>query len=281
MNVHKFLFNVFILLFFLKKSLLSYEVNLEFPNKAEINKKVPVFSFKQIQNLINPIAVQYIYFLDWEDYRDTKRILKKGILFTYRNLMVDTVYIAGNFSNWKKIQMKRNQYGIFYWIQPIVYKEDKMITDYYYKYNVNGIWILDPVNDNKRLLGTTEYSYFYFEDPESHYLDSIVILKKEKFQDDKYFYLVEFRIHEDQLKRVLNKNQINTVSIISNFNYWNSDINVLIKDEKGVYRFKTYLYSGVYYYNFVVDGEWVLDPLNQNTKYLENFKKLFNYIELP
>jgi len=40
------------------------------------------------------------------------------------------------------------------------------------------------------------------------------------------------------------------------------------------------LTPGIHFYNFVVDGEWILDPLNENTKYLSDFRKLFNYLEL-
>ncbi len=80
--------------------------------------------------------------------------------------------------------------------------------------------------------------------------------------------------------RILNKSNIESVSVVGDFNRWNTDINILKKDSKGVFRFKTYLTPGIHFYNFVVDGEWVLDPLNENTKYLSDFRKLFNYLEL-
>lgn len=268
---------------FLNTKILSdseINLNLRFPLQKELIETIPIFTQNDIKHLKQPQPPMYIHYIDWEEYRNSKKILRKGILFTYRNLMAKDVYISGNFTNWRKIKMLRNPNGIFYWIQPIVTYEGQDLNEYLYRFYINGIWENDPTNPNRKIFGDSVYSFYQFEDPENHYLDSFRIIKLEHFTDTNKLYLVEFRIHEYQLKRVLNKKEIYSVSIVGNFNYWDSTSNILKKNEKDVYTFKTYLPRGTYYYKFVVDGEWILDPLNENTKYLENFKNIFNYITL-
>jgi hypothetical protein len=262
-------------------SIYAEKEKLSFPIKKEESSTIPLLSMKQIDNIKDPKPPEFIYYFEWEKYAFSKKILKKGILFTYRNLMAKNVYIAGNFTNWKKIKMSRNTYGVFYYIQPIVYQSGERLNKYFYKFYIDGVWVNDPTNEHIFIDKDQEkeYSYFYFDDPELHYLDKTEIIDVATFNHIKLF-LVEFRIHEKQLKRVLNKSTIQTVSVVGDFNFWDPDINVLKKDEKGIYRFKTYLTKGTHFYNFVVDGEWILDPLNENTKYLSNFKKLFNYLTL-
>ncbi len=271
-------------LFFFKNILYSdtekENLNLFFPIQRDIEDIIPIYTQNDIKRLKQPMSPIYIHYMDWEGYSYNNKILRKGILFTYRNLMSKEVYISGNFTNWRKIKMYRNPNGIFYWIQPIITQEDTYLNEYIYKFYINGIWEHDPVNPNKKISGDNIFSYYVFEDPENHYLDSFRVIKTENFLDTTKLYLVEFRIHEYQIKRVLNRKEINSVSIVGDFNYWDSTSNILKKNEKGVYTFKTYLTQGIHYYKYFVDGEWIIDPLNENTKYLENFKNLFNYIIL-
>lgn len=276
---------IFMFLLFIFKNILysnteKDNVNLIFPIQKDIASIIPIYTQNDIKRLKQPMSPIYIHYMDWEGYSNNNKILRKGILFTYRNLMLKEVYISGNFTNWRKIKMHRNPNGIFYWIQPIIIHEENYLNEYLYKFYVNGIWENDHVNPNKKIYRDNVFSFYVFDDPENHYLDSFRIIKTENLLDKTKLYLVEFRIHEYQIKRVLNKKEINSVSIVGDFNYWDSTNNILLKDEKGVYIFKTYLTQGIHYYKYIVDGEWIIDPLNENTKYLENFKNLFNYIIL-
>ena len=276
MNAWKYLIWIYP---FINMYLFAEEHSYTFPINRQNQKDIPIISLKQIEVLREPKKPGYVHFLDWQDYPESKNILKKGILFTYRNLMAKNVYIAGNFTQGKKIKMKRNPYGIFYYLQPIVQKAGETNFEYLYKFYVNGVWQNDPTNSDVKIQDNVEFSYFYFDDPEKHHLDRTEVLEIKNAYQTK-FYLVEFKVHEKHLKRILNKSNIESVSVVGDFNHWDPHINILKKDSNNVFRFKTYLTPGIHFYNFVVDGEWVLDPLNENTKYLSNFRKLFNYLEL-
>lgn len=255
---------------------------LEYPLFELEKDSIKIFTYNELKSLKKNLPPTYIYYYDWEQYQERKKVLKKGILFTYRNLIAKKVGISGNFSNWKLVPMKRNDYGIFYYIHKLEENNRKNLKEYYYKFFVDGIWLLDPINPNKEFNNSEEVSYFYFEDQEKYYLTKTEVLNKKSSTHPILpdYYEVEFKIHEIQLKRILNKKEIHSVSIVGNFNYWNPYSNFLKKDEKGIYRWKTNLPKGTYYYNFIVDGEWILDPLNEDSKYLQNFNKLFSYINL-
>ena len=55
------------------------------------------------------------------------------------------------------------------------------------------------------------------------------------------------------------------VKIAGDFNGWDTDKNVLKKNQKGVWTKMLYLVPGNYEYKFVVDGEWTLDPACEET----------------
>ncbi|MCS7205941.1 MAG: glycogen-binding domain-containing protein [Leptospiraceae bacterium] len=272
-------YQIVILFLFSFGMLQSHEFFYQFPLEEE-PQKIPVFTKSELENLKTSSSPIYIHYFDWKDYATSKKILKKGILFTYRNLGAKNVFIAGNFTNYKKIPMERNPFGVFYFVQPVIKIQNQALKDYYYSFYVDGIWVLDPTNSEKRLLHSQEYSFFQFEDPEIDYLETFKVLKKEITSNNLEFYLVEFCIHENHLKRALNKNEIQSVHVIGDFNYWNLT-SKMIKDKKGFYRYQTYLPKGTYHYQFVVDGEWILDPLNPKTKYSTNFRKVLSEVQIP
>lgn len=254
----------------------------EYPLFEKQKQEIKILTYEELQTLKNSSPPQLVYYYDWELYQANKKILTKGILFTYRNLLAKESFIAGNFTNEKLMPMKRNKYGVFYHIHKLNDNNELNITKYLYRFFIDGIWNLDPSNQNKAIINNTEISIFEFDDFMNYHLAKTEILKKHISKNplESNVFLVEFKIHESHLKRILNKDKINSVSIVSNFNFWNPYSNFLEKDEKGIYRWKTKLFKGNYFYNFVVDGEWILDPLNENTKFLPNFGKIFNYIVL-
>lgn len=54
------------------------------------------------------------------------------------------------------------------------------------------------------------------------------------------------------------------VYIAGDFNGWNSEKDLMAKDEKGVWSITLNLNPGEYKYKFVVDGNWITDPSNPN-----------------
>lgn len=275
--------NIYLTIFFLSLTLWSNNEKFEYPLLNKKKQEIKILTYQELQSLKSSYSPQIVYYYDWEQYQENKKILTRGILFTYRNLIAKEISIAGNFTNWKLIPMKRNTYGVFYYIYKLQANNELNLKKFSYKFLIDGVWDIDPANTIKEIFSNTEVSIFEFEDTILQYhLAKTEILKRyssKSLQKNDYF-LVEFKIHESHLKRILNKEKINSVSIVSNFNYWNPYSNFLEKDEKGIYRWKTKLFKGTYFYNFVIDGEWVLDPLNENTKYLSNFGKTFSYITL-
>jgi 1,4-alpha-glucan branching enzyme len=50
------------------------------------------------------------------------------------------------------------------------------------------------------------------------------------------------------------------VSLVGNFNQWNSQANPLKKDKKGIWKVTLSLEPGRYEYRFIADGKWENDP---------------------
>ena len=50
------------------------------------------------------------------------------------------------------------------------------------------------------------------------------------------------------------------VSLVGNFNQWNSQANPMKKDKKGMWKVTLSLEPGRYEYRLIVDGNWENDP---------------------
>ena len=50
------------------------------------------------------------------------------------------------------------------------------------------------------------------------------------------------------------------VSLVGNFNQWNSQANPMKKDKKGIWKVTLSLEPGRYEYRFIADGNWENDP---------------------
>ncbi|MBZ4663705.1 MAG: hypothetical protein JG776_1420 [Caloramator sp.] len=59
-------------------------------------------------------------------------------------------------------------------------------------------------------------------------------------------------------------NNANKVYLAGDFNGWNAEKDLMVKDEKGVWSIELTLNPGEYKYKFVVDGNWITDPSNPN-----------------
>jgi len=71
-----------------------------------------------------------------------------------------------------------------------------------------------------------------------------------------------------QKKRIsfkLNASEAHEVSIVGDFNNWNPKTHVMKKDKKGVWSKTILIPQGRYEYKYFVDGEWWLDPENNQT----------------
>ena len=135
-----------------------------------------------------------------------------------------SIFLAGTFNQWSTSGLAMSPCDSGYYIDL-----ELEAGAYYYKYIVNGRWLLDPRNrlTETDWAGNTNSVYF-----------------KENYRFD----LKDFQTAEE-------------VAITGSFCDWVPDRYFLKKGQAGWYR-EVYLREGTHAYKFVVDGEWMLDPGN-------------------
>ncbi len=135
------------------------------------------------------------------------------------------VFLAGSFNNWNvsATSMQNNDSG---WVVCIKLFPGK----HFYKYLVDGKWILDPFNKHKQNDGFGNINSYVFC----------------------YNYI--FKLSE--------RSQAHNVFLAGSFNNWNSKELRMNKVAEG-WDLPLYLKEGTHTYKFIVDGQWILDPNNQ------------------
>jgi len=148
------------------------------------------------------------------------------------------VILTGSFNNWKTNQyvMNRNARG---WELPVFLKDGT----YTYKFIVDGEWMTDPANKNKRSDGTGN-------------MNSVLGIGKSTL-----FQLNGFTTAKK-------------VFLSGNFNDWNPDELSMERTPQG-WKLDYILAPGNYEYKFVVDGNWITDPANPYSVGQGNFKNSF------
>jgi hypothetical protein len=144
------------------------------------------------------------------------------------------VYVAGNFNNWNKNELKM-QSAPGGWSLPVYLKDGT----YSYKFLVDGNWISDPSNKITR-------------EDENKNLNSVVGLGEE----------YTFRLSGFE--------SAGRVVLTGNFNNWNPNELIMIKTAGG-WQLPYKLAPGNYEYKFIVDGKWIPDPSNPYTIGKGNF----------
>ncbi|GBF51738.1 carbohydrate-binding module 48 [Leptospira ryugenii] len=215
-----------------------------------------VYYLWQLESLKKNISPRYIRYLDVESYLKTNRLLKRGILFTYNGLRDDSVELCGNFSNWTCLPMKRNQFGIYYYVL-----EPEMITAQYeddpiyeYKFRVGGILTFDPENLDKVEDGSGSFisRYVLNRKDTNRQIHSLVL--EDSASEEYDFRTVKFQIYKPDAE---------VVSLVGDFNDWNPENDFLKKDRNGIFSLeKKLLPNQEYHYRFIVDGEYMLDTYN-------------------
>jgi chromosome partitioning protein len=107
---------------------------LEFKTESKIKKLTPT-ALRKTQATISDDPVLYATHLQTEE----------GLLFTYQDPSAREVFVAGDFSNWKKISMTKvgsgGSFTAFVYLAP---------GKYAYKFYVDGKWVLDAANPHKK-----------------------------------------------------------------------------------------------------------------------------------
>jgi hypothetical protein len=162
--------------------------------------------------------------------RQTVQELPSGLVrfFLPGNTNARRVILSGSFNDWTTMQgqMKKTDSG---WVTDIKLEPGK----YAYKYIVNGNWTTDPFNLLREGDGNGNTNSIYY----------------------KYNYTFKLSGFATA----------NRVVIAGSFNNWN-ETELALSQVAGGWQRRLYLHDGMYAYRFRIDGRWITDPTNPNTK---------------
>ena len=254
----------------------SEQSGLESADVEQI-RSYTTFHLKKLQRAISP---RYIHLLDWEKYAHSSNPGRTGILFTYQDYRARHVHLAGDFSNWKPLPMKRNPQGVFYLVIPVrELEEGHRVRSYAYRFQVDGIWHHDPTHPNRKDDGMGGFvSTFFLEKEYPDELASVRVLKQRQPGRER---LVEFAVHSRILEQRTFQESIENLSLVGEFNHWNPETHFFQKGDDGVFRLRLHLRPGEYLYMLVADGKWILDPLNPDTRFHRHLDEMVSYFNVP
>ncbi|MCU0823921.1 MAG: carbohydrate-binding module 48 [Leptospira sp.] len=223
----------------------------------EVEDQDKVYYLWQLESLKKNIAPRYIRYIDVESYLSTSKLMNRGILFTYNGLRDETVELCGNFSHWECKEMKRNQFGIYYIVldPDLKLENDEDDPVYEYKFRVDGLLTYDTENFDR------------FEDGSGSYISRFVLSGKDTNRQTSSVVLGDSPNEERDLRTVrfqIYLPEAEVVRVVGSFNDWNPENDFLKKDRKGVFSLDKKLLPGEYHYQFIVDGEYMLDTYNPN-----------------
>jgi hypothetical protein len=202
------------------------------------------FNFVIAQTTINP------YYFDGDnvvfvfDVRNYAKALKgdHADQVDFADLGIYEVAISGKFNNWSKKGWRMEKKSEF------TYELKKHIQDFNdafpieFRYIVNGKYIADP---NGKISDSRQFSDDFLKDV--YKLDLSVLNCTD--QGNTRFYLPGFQ----QAKEVI---------LAGSFNGWDEHTTLMQKTMDG-WELKADLPPGRYEYKFIVDGQWMHDPLNR------------------
>jgi 1,4-alpha-glucan branching enzyme len=193
-------------------------------------------------------------------------VLEEGVLFTFHpDRPVRYVMVSGDFDNWRKPHpMFRNENGVFFYLHDPPDRRGLVIDAgrYRYRFLVDGLWIPDPANGRRmRDAKGTELSYFVVETP----LYRIVKNPYRIGHNTYVFY------HSAPGAR--------SVHLVGTFNHWNPYSLPLKRNEAGLWEIEVDIPPGEHAYRFLVDGEYVRDPLGE-TLGVDRFNREYTIVEL-
>lgn len=183
------------------------------------------------------------------------RVVEDGLLFTFAE-NYDSVEISGDFNFWEdSIQLVKSTYGVYYYLWQGPLRAGK----YLYRYRVDGFWINDPLNTNVEYDNNNqEVSYFVLDEDIGFFNKNYI------YNDDG---TVTFFYSNSTAKEVMfTSDKLAFDSLRHPMTYSNNLWVITLMAE-----------PGPYYYNFVVDRVWEIDPLNMNV-YKGNDGRLHSYI---
>jgi hypothetical protein len=146
--------------------------------------------------------------------------------FLRGNTNANTVNLSGSFNNWQPadLQMTKSDSGWIYYLKLGAGK-------YWYKFTIDGDWLVDKDNLNKENDGMGNDNSVYFKTNYVFNLDSYANAKK--------------------------------VYLSGSFNGW-KEKELLMQRTTSGWTIPVYLSEGTHTYRFIADGKWFTDPGNNN-----------------
>ena len=198
---------------------------------------------------------QVIFVFAPEDYQTFTR-LKNGRFKKPERVRVKRVSISGNFNNWDKEGVPMEAIGeeVFVLSQPLSYFKDELTWDF--KYLVNGK---------------------FWAEPDESFRDKVVAGTHPDGRTSFFLQLNTFTSNTmgNTMFRLPGHPDAREVVLTGSFNNWNNHNLVMNKTETG-WNLAVELEPGYYQYQFIVDGKYFTDPLNDN---LVKHEKL-NYVSV-
>lgn len=185
---------------------------------------------------------QVIFVFTPQDYETYTR-LRNGKKKNPERVRVKKVSISGNFNNWDKegIPMEPLGDGVFVLSQPLSLFKEQLTWDF--KYLVNGkFWAEPDASFRDKVAAGTH------PDGETSYFLQLNTLTADKMGNT--------------LFRLPGYENAKEVILTGSFNNWNNHALPMNKTNTG-WTLALDLEPGQYQYKFIVDGEYVEDPLNE------------------
>jgi 1,4-alpha-glucan branching enzyme len=199
--------------------------------------KLPVEYWYKLQSLERSSSPRAITLIDEE------RKMANGLLFTYKNRKAESVLVAGTFSQWKPMSMKRGTNGIWYHFQSA--DDDAETGDIKYKFSVDGIWTPDPGNPIRENDGTG--SFLSVSREPSMYKSTRITYRVTGKNT------IEFRLYKPSAR---------LISLVGDFNNWNPENDLMRRGDDGIWRLSKRLPAGRYRYIYLIDGSGTPDLYN-------------------
>ena len=163
--------------------------------------------------------------------------------------LATNVFVSGTFNGWRENVHRLTRRDDDGWW----YTEIDIYPGFHgYKFVVDHSWIVDPLNPDIRIgtIFSSQNSIFYAK-------NKLVENRPKRTPSNASNLLpVTFTYHSRTAR---------TVSVVGEFNGWNTETMPMRLGKVGVWSLSTRLAAGNYGYKFFVDGNWIMDPSNRMT----------------
>ena len=223
----------------------------------------------QLESLRKSVSPRFINLMNMENYLESGRLLSRGLLFTYNGLHNSSVEVCGNFTSWNCVEMKRNRFGVYYSLVDI--GSFGKMNKFDYKFRVDGFYELDPENTSTTSdgEGALMSRYHFYDLPPDKQIT--VKTNSNEVYGKSDLRKVEFSVYLPDA---------DVVSIVGNFNHWDSEMDYLKKEKNGIFRLQKRLLPGDYFYYYVVDGKYMLDVYNPDARILSDTEEKVSFLKV-